>query len=92
MKRCQGEDSTLCEAGAGVYGYETGWKDAVIATPNFTTTIRMRFDILGIYGELIILCVVYTLLSSLTLIKMYPYSFVTPQFGTATFSLMKTMR
>ena len=57
----------MCD-GAGVLGSETGWKDAVIAYPNvddegepkedagvpigFSTFIKMKFDILGIYGGL----------------------------------------
>jgi len=65
VKRCI--TGASCEEGDGVLPYETGWKDAAIAYPNvngegepveddngpvgFTTTIRMKFDIPGVYGE-----------------------------------------
>ena len=68
MKRCE-TDAATCIDGDGVYGYETGNKDAVVAFPNVdvngipntdaegntigrSTFIRMKFDILGIYGKM----------------------------------------
>lgn len=66
MGRCEDNDTgTACLENPleDVLGYETGWKDAVISYPSvdvdgeptgndFTTTVRMTFDILGLYGKL----------------------------------------
>ena len=67
VKRCLSNEVATFSPGNDVLGSEKGWKDAVIAYPNVdadgepvegadgpigrSTFIRMKFDLLGIYGE-----------------------------------------